>query len=898
MKTAEIRRCFLDFFARHEHAIVPSASLLYNDPTLLFVNAGMVPFKNYFTGVEPAPYKRAASVQKCVRTLDIDDVGKTTRHGTFFQMAGNFSFADYFKAEAIQWGWDLVTGKQSEGGFGFDPEQVWVTILGGGYHPAYPDGDVEAYDLWRQVGVPAERIQSRDLKDNYWSMGVPGPGGPCSEIYIDRGPEFGPDGGPAVDEDRFLEIWNLVFQTEELSEVRAKDDFTVARTLPTKNIDTGLGLERVAFLLQAVDNMYEIDEVFPVIAATMELTGRRYDAGHHDDDVRMRVVADHVRSSLMLLTDGVAPGNEGRGYVLRRLLRRSVRAMRMLGVSDPVLPALLPVSRDVMKASYPEIEAQWARVSTLAYAEEEAFLRTLSDGTKLFEGAVAEVRQSSGSRLSGDKAFQLHDTYGFPIDVTMEMAAEQGIDVDAEGFRTLMAEQKARAKADAKLKKGGLVSTQIYADLRSEGDVRFLGYTDLAASSRIRGLIKDGAPVAQAKVGDTVELVLEETPFYAESGGQDADHGVISGAGFSIDVVDVQKPVAGLIVHRGVITDGAVETGMEATAAVDAPARFGSCQAHTATHIIHAVLRHTLGPTATQAGSYNKPGYLRFDFSSVQGLSDDLKAEIEGLSNQAIRDELAVSTSEMPLDEAKALGAMAMFGEKYGSVVRMVEMGGPWSRELCGGTHVAHSGQIGLLTLLGEQSIGSGTRRVEALVSGDAFSHLAAERAIVENLTGLVKARPDQLVDRVSALLAQVKQAEKTIAEFNAREAARQAETVTKAATKLGAVVFAGQVVTAAGSELRPMATQARSRLEREAAVVCLVGVPEAGAKPSVVVATTAAARDLGLKAGDLVKVATEAMGGRGGGKDDLAQGGGADASLAQAAVDAVAQAISGKQTA
>ncbi|HMR13125.1 MAG TPA: alanine--tRNA ligase, partial [Arachnia sp.] len=666
MLTSEVRSRFIDFFARHDHTVVPSASLLYNDPTLLFVNAGMVPFKPYFLGDEPAPFPRAASVQKCVRTLDIDDVGKTTRHGTFFQMLGNFSFGDYFKEGAISLAWDLVTGSEADGGWGFDPEKVWVTAL---------YGDQETIDLWQKAGIPRERIQERGLKDNYWHMGVPGPGGPCSEIYIDRGPEFGADGGPEADEDRFLEIWNLVFQQEELSAVRAKDDFDVLRPLPSKNIDTGSGLERVALLKQGVANMYEIDEVFPVIAKAAELSGKRYGADPVDD-VRFRVIADHVRSGLMLMTDGVTPGNEARGYVLRRLLRRVVRAMRLLGVGDPVLGELLPVSRDLMRVSYPDIDDAWSRVSQAAEAEEETFRRTLQSGTVMFDTAAGKAREDKSSELPGDKAFQLHDTFGFPIDLTMEMAAEQGLTVDRAKFDALMKEQKDRARADAKAKKGGLQSTEAYRELRESGEVPFLGYTDLDVATRVRGIVADGKVVDRALDGSTVEIVLAETPFYAEAGGQDADRGTIVGDGFSLDVIDVQRPVPGLVVHRVEVL-GELPVGALVDARVDAEARHGSCQAHTATHIVHAALRQLVGRNATQAGSYNKPGYMRFDFSSTQGLSEQLKAEVEALSNEAITANHAVTAQQMPLEEAKALGAMAMFGEKYPPIVRMVELAGP-----------------------------------------------------------------------------------------------------------------------------------------------------------------------------------------------------------------------------
>ena len=883
MKAAEVGRRFLDYFESKGHTIVPSASLLYNDPTLLFVNAGMVPFKAYYTGEEQAPFRRAASVQKCVRTLDIEEVGKTTRHGTFFQMNGNFAFNDYFKAEAIAYAWELVTSPQSEGGYGFDPDTIWVTAL---------HGDDETAGLWREVGVPAEHIQNRGLKDNYWHMGVPGPGGPCSEIYVDRGPQFGPDGGPEADEDRFLEIWNLVFQTEELSAVRAKDDFDVARPLPAKNIDTGMGLERVAYLLQGVDNMYETDQVFPVIARAGEMAGKSYGA-NPEDDVRLRVVGDHIRSSLMLMTDGVNPGNEARGYVLRRLLRRSVRAMRLLGVHDPVVADLLSISRDQMHTSYPEIDQQWDRVISVATAEEDSFRRTLTQGTQLFDTAVKNVQSQGSSTLSGEQAFQLHDTYGFPIDLTLEMAQEQGLSVDRDRFVELMGEQRDRAKADARAKKGAGVSTEVYRGLREQGETPFLGYTELSAPTRVRGIIHDGQLVDHAPAGSVVEVVLDETPFYAESGGQDADRGLLQAGGFQLEVLDVQRPVPGLVVHK-VSAEGDLVVGDEVSAEVSPAHRLAASQAHTATHIIHAALRELVGSTATQAGSYNKPGYLRFDFSAQHGLSEQLKDEIEQRSNQAIRDNFAVTDTQMPLEEAKALGAMAMFGEKYPPIVRMVELAGPWSRELCGGTHVASTSQIGLLTLLGEQSIGSGTRRVEALVSADAFQHLAAERALVNGLTTILKVQPDQLTDRVEKLVAQLKDAEKTIADLRAQQLAAGASELVNQARRVGQVLLVShQLEGVAAGDLRTLATDLRGRLASEAAVVALVGgTPDT---PAVVVATTDAARAAGAKAGQLVGLAAEQLGGKGGGKDDLAQGGGTDASGAQAGLAAIETALAGR---
>ncbi len=880
MRTDDIFRRFVDHFARHDHTVVPSASLLYNDPTLLFVNAGMVPFKPYFLGDEPAPYPRAVSVQKCVRTLDIDEVGKTTRHGTFFQMLGNFSFGDYFKEGAITLAWELVTGAESDGGLGFDGDKIWVTAL---------HGDQETIDLWQAVGIPRSHIQERGLKDNYWHMGVPGPGGPCSEIYVDRGPEFGPDGGPEADEDRFLEIWNLVFQQEELSAVRAKDDFDVLRPLPSQNIDTGAGLERIAYLKQGKANMYEIDQVYPVIEKAAELSGKRYGA-NPDDDVRFRVVADHVRSSLMLMTDGVTPGNEARGYVLRRLLRRAIRAMRLLGVQDPVLGELLPVSRALMAPTYPEIDAAWERVSQSAAAEEDTFRRTLQAGTVMFDTAVAKARDSQATTLPGADAFKLHDTYGFPIDLTLEMAAEQGLKVDRKAFDALMREQKDRARADAKAKKGGLGGHEAYRQLRERGETPFTGYEELSLGTTVRGIVVDGQLADRAGDGSTVEIVLEETPFYAESGGQDADHGQILGDGFSLEVLDVQRPVPGLVVHR-VQVSGEMGVGAKAEAVVDAALRHQSSQAHTATHIVHAALRELVGSGATQAGSYNKPGYLRFDYSAHQAMSDELRREVEERANQAIIDDFAVTSQHMPLEDAKALGAMAMFGEKYPPIVRMVELAGPWSRELCGGTHVATTAQIGVLNLLSESSIGSGVRRVEALVSTDAFRQFAAERALVRELTDSLRVAPDQLTDRVSKLVAQLKDAEKQIQQLQAEKLLAGAEAMLARTERIGDVnLLAIEVPGVAGGDLRTLATDLRGRLDSgTAGVVALIGGTD---KPAAVVATNEEARARGIRAGALIREVCATLGGKGGGKDDLAQGGGVDASRAGEALAGVRNAL------
>ena len=533
MQTHEIINRFTEHFVAAGHTSVPSASLILDDPTLLFVNAGMVQFKPYFLGDAPAPYPRATSIQKCVRTGDIEEVGQTTRHNTFFQMAGNFSFGDYFKEGAIDLAWSLITDK-----YGFDPDRLWATV--------YRDDD-EAFALWRRM-LPEERIQRRGGKDNYWDMGIPGPGGPCSEIYFDRGREHGRDGGPEADEDRYLEIWNLVFMQDVRGDRSPKDDFPPIGSLPRKNIDTGMGVERVATLLQGVENVYETDLVRPVIARAEQFSGRRYGADHIDD-VRFRVIADHARSGVMIIGDGVTPSNEGRGYVLRRLLRRIVRSARLLGVHEPVLPAFAAVVRDAMAPSYPELAADFERISAVVRAEEETFLQTLTTGSKIFEGAVAATRAAGSTRLAGDQAFKLHDTYGFPIDLTLEMAAEAGLSVDEQGFRALMAEQRNRAKADAAAHKHGYADGTAYrAVLDAAGGTTFLGYTDLVAEAEVVGLVVDGVGVPAASAGTAVEVILDRTPFYAEGGGQQADTGWVRGDG--VHRRRHRRAVAGRRAHR------------------------------------------------------------------------------------------------------------------------------------------------------------------------------------------------------------------------------------------------------------------------------------------------------------------------------------------------------------
>ena len=882
MESAEIRRRFLDFFARRGHTIVPSASLILDDPTLLFVNAGMVPFKPYFLGEAVPPYDRATSVQKVVRTLDIEEVGRTTRHASFFQMCGNFSFGDYFKEQAIPLAWELLTTPVADGGYGMDPERLWVTV--------YEDDD-EAEALWRDVvGVPAQRIQRRGMADNYWSMGVPGPCGPCSEIYFDRGPEYGRDGGPVADEDRYLEVWNLVFMQSARGAGGGKDKFPILGDLPAKNIDTGMGLERMAALLQGVDNIYEIDTSRAVLDVASGLAGVTYGADE-TSDIALRVVTDHTRTCTFLIADGVLPSNEGRGYVLRRLLRRVVRNMRVLGTKDPAIKTLVTTVIESMAPQYPELHKEATRIISVAVGEEAAFLETLTKGVTRFEQAVSLVREAGGAQLGGEDAFALHDTYGFPIDLTLDMAAEVGLEVDREGFTRLMNEQRERAKADARVRKSGVTATTVYRDIMASGGrTEFTGYHDVTTGATVTGLVADGAEVSVATTGQTVEVVLDRSPFYAEAGGQLGDHGRIDLAdGTVLDVFDVQVPVPGLWIHRARVVSGEVYQGAAAVGTIDMERRRAISRAHTATHMIHKAFREHLGDTATQMGSENAPGRLRFDFPSPTAIPRDVLEEVEGRVNEVLLDDLPVFARQMNIHEAREMGAMALFGEKYGDRVRVVSIG-DWAHELCGGTHAMRSGQLGVVSFLSEGSIGAGVRRLEALVGADAYRFLAREHTLVNNLTELLKVRAEDLPERVDALLTKLKAAEKEINTYRSAQLAHNVEGIIGTGADIGVYrlwTFVAPADLTKGN-LREVVLRARGMTRKEIPVAILGATVEQG-KVAIVAAANDEAQSRGLTARELLQAALPAIDGRGGGKADVAQGGGTnpdgiDAALAAAA--------------
>ena len=888
MNSAEIRTRWLNFFESGnsqglKHTVVPSASLIADDPNLLLVNAGMVPFKPFFLGEIKTPYARATSVQKCVRTLDIDEVGKTTRHASFFQMCGNFSFGDYFKEGAIALAWELLTKPVADGGYGFQEEKLWVTVF---------QSDDEAADIWhKKIGIPKERIQRRGMEDNFWSMGVPGPCGPCSEIYYDRGPEYGRDGGPIADEDRYLEVWNLVFMQNMRGPGSGKDDFPILGELPAKSIDTGLGLERMAALLQGVENIYEIDTTMQILNVASELTGVKYGA-NEKSDVALRVIADHARTSMMLIGDGVLPGNEGRGYVLRRMMRRTIRNMRILGAGDPTSRELVAAAIGAMGTQYPELVENKERITAVTVNEEESFLTTLKSGTQIFDVAAGSVKKSKSTKLDGDTVFKLHDTYGFPFDLTLEMASEAGLSVDEEGFRKLMKEQKDRAKADARTKKTGHTDVSEYRKiLDASGATKFTGYTETSSESKIAAIMVDGKSVQEADINTDVELILDRTPFYAEGGGQLPDGGLITlSNGAVVEIDDVQMPVPGLYIHRGQVISGAIDAKSSAIATIDIERRLAISRAHTATHMVHKAFREILGETATQAGSENSPGRFRFDFPSTGAVPASVLEEVEGRVNNLLLDNLNVTAKVMTQPEAKAMGAIALFGEKYGDQVRVVSVG-DWAHELCGGTHVKSSGELGVVKLLSEASIGAGVRRVEALVGRDAYGFLAREHLLLNSLTEIIKgARIEELPARISDLIDRLKRVEKELATFKTAQILATASELLKSTSKVSGfeVLSAELEPNISGDDLRTISLDLRNRISDGVVILASKGSD----RSTLVVAASPKAIKSGIKAGALVKLGSEILGGGGGGKDDFAQGGGANHSEIANALSAISKSI------
>jgi len=876
--TNDIRRGFLDYFGANGHDMVPSAPLIpHNDPTLMFVNAGMVPFKNVFTGLETRAYRTAASSQKCVRAggkhNDLDNVGYTARHHTFFEMLGNFSFGDYFKEQAITHAWTLLTRE-----WGLSPDRLTATV----YHT-----DDEAFDLWRRIsGLPEERIIRIATKDNFWAMGDSGPCGPCSEIFYDHGEHIpgGPPGSPDEDGDRFTEIWNLVFMQYE------QEDNEIVRDLPRPSIDTGMGLERIAAVMQGVHDNYETDTFRALIAASSELTHNGVTA---DTKASHRVIADHLRASGFLVADGVLPANEGRGYVLRRIMRRAMRHAHLLGASEPLMHRLVPSLVAEMGAAYPElIRAQPLLEETLKL-EETRFRQTLDKGLRLLDEATASMKQ--GDVLPGEVAFKLYDTFGFPYDLTEDALRAQGLGVDRAGFDSAMAEQKAAARAAWK-GSGAKASEEVWFDIAEEfGSTEFTGYSGHRGEGQVIAIVKEGRRVDRAGAGETVAILTNQTPFYGESGGQIGDSGKISSDnGLDADVEDTSKPLGRLHLHRATVRSGEVAVGDAVHLTVDAERRDRVRSNHSATHLLHAALRHRLGTHVTQKGSLVAPDYFRFDFSHPKPLTREDIDSVEEEVNRHIRHNQPVVTRLMPPDEAIKAGAMALFGEKYGDEVRVLSMGtgpdAPYSVELCGGTHVSALGDIQLLKIVSEGAVAAGVRRIEALTGEAARRWLTARDERLREAAATLKATPEDVPARVAALVEERRRLERELAEAKkALALGGGSKNEAAALEQVGGHGFIAQIVEDLDPKaLRGLVDDAKKRVRSGVAVV--VAVNDGRAAVAVGVTDDLTPR---LSAVDLVKHAVETLGGQGGGgRPDMAQGGGPDGGQASTAIAAVRTAI------
>jgi alanyl-tRNA synthetase len=862
MEGRQIRESFLRFFEERGHRRVPSSSLIPPPESgLLLTNAGMNQFIPYFLGHTPPPFPRATSVQKCFRAVDIDNVGHTARHLTMFEMLGNFSFGDYFKRESCGWGFELVTDV-----YGIEPDRIWVTVY---------ESDDEAVAIWQDIGIPAHRIVRRGKEDNYWWTHAAGPAGPCSEIYVDRGPKYGAEGGPAVDEERFLEIWNHVFMQEEVD-----DHCRLVGELPEKNIDTGSSVERVATVLQDVDNIFETDLLRPLLEVAESLSGKR----HGEDpstDVSLKVIAEHGRATTFLIADGVLPSNQGRGYVLRRMLRRVVSHARRLGIEGPVVEHLADRTVELFGDAYPELVENQAQVTRVAASEEERFAGTLRQGMALLEAEIDKARRAGV--LSGDVVFKLHDTFGFPRELTRELLEDAGLSIDEERFESLMAEQRDRARRAAKREQ---VEDELAEVASSAGPTRFLGYQTLEAEGRSVALLLDGERSGVAEEGQDVRLVLDRTPFYAESGGQVADHGYVRTGGGLIRVVDAQWGPGDVIVHVGVVQSGEVREGEDVHAEVDRVRREATARSHTATHVVHWTLRHVLGEHARQAGSLVAPGRLRFDFPHHSAVPRDLLAQAEEVANHRLAEDALVRIYETTFEEAKNQGALALFGERYGEFVRVVEVG-DYSIELCGGTHVPRTGNVAIVRILGEGSIGAGMRRVEALVGPDALKEWNAEHVIIEEVSELLRAEPPAIPDRVRGLLERLKRYESELGKIGAAQRADLIEQIAARASE----VAGARVVTALhdgdASELRELAQGAVIRMENPNGAAVVLGSTR-GRGALIVAACSKNLVSRGVTAPLLLEPAAGAIGGRAGGKPILGTAGGPNGGAVKEAVERI----------
>lgn len=868
----ELRESYLKFFEGKGHLRLPSFSLVpRNDPSILLINAGMTPLKPYFTGAEEPPRRRVTTCQKCIRTPDIENVGKTARHGTYFEMLGNFSFGDYFKQEAIPWAWEFVT-KVLE----IPEDRLYVTI--------YEDDD-EAGEIWHKtVGLPQDRIVKMGKADNFWEHGT-GPCGPCSEIYFDRGPDKGcgkPDCKVGCDCDRYIEFWNLVF-----TQFNKEEDGSYSK-LKKKNIDTGMGLERLACIMQDVNNLFEVDTIRNILNYVCKKAGVSYDSGDHKTDVSIRVITDHIRSTTMMVSDGILPSNEGRGYVLRRLLRRAARHGRLIGIEEPFLYDVARVVINESKEAYPELEEKADYICKVIKIEEERFAATIDQGLTILNDFISEVKNNGQSVLPGSMVFKLHDTYGFPFDITKEIAGEAGLSVDEEGFKAEMSQQKQKAREALKSEETSAWAQDMAAGLDKNIKTKFVGYEEYSCEAKLMYIIADGSLVDNAQQGDEVTLILDKTPFYAESGGQVADNGTITTKTGCVRITNCTKTGEGMYMHTGVVENGIIEKDTMANAAIDVEQRLATARNHTTTHLLHKALRNTLGDHVTQAGSMVSADRLRFDFHHFAPMTKEELKKVEDEVNGKILENLKVDVKEMPLDEAKKLGAMALFGEKYGNIVRVVKAG-DYSLEFCGGTHLNYTGQAGLVKIVSESGVAAGIRRIEALTGKAALEYFHQKEELLGDVAAALKSTPQDSVKKAEALSAELKAALKEIEQLKDKLVSGSFDEVLSKAVDVKGI----KTVTTRFDQLDPEALRNTCETLRSKLGTGIVVLASTfGGKVSFVAMATKDAVERGVTCGNVVREAAKTAGGGGGGRPDMAQAGGKDASKVDAALECALETI------